>query len=106
MSLSEVLVVIIIAILVCDIKDLKFIIKEFYKLKKCFLEIRQEVLEPFEQELVSLQSHADELIDQDSLSEINFYLQKITALNQSYSGQYSLKEIKKYYHQLIVKQDE
>jgi hypothetical protein len=108
MSLSEILVVVIVAILICNPNDIKVIIQEFYKLKKYFLEIKykftREFTEPFEQELENLKLHAEDLKNQDLLSEMNFYLSKIAALDQSYDGQYSLSEIKKYYYQLITKQ--
>ena len=98
MSFGEIIVVAIIAILVCKPEDIKFIIKEFYKFKTYILELSQEISKPFVDEL--------EQLNPEVVEEINLYLEKITSLNKSYQGEYSLKAIKKYYYQLIKNKHE
>ena len=92
--------------MISQVRILKTLIKEFYKLKNYFFEIKQQVEDSFQQELESLKSNTSDLTEDNSLSELNFYLHKIAALNKNYNGEYSLKEVKKYYHQLIIKQNE
>lgn len=94
------IIVAIVAVLVCSPQDIKLIAQEFYKFKQYLLQLKQQLMKPIVQEL----EDAGDLQDQQSLEEINFYLAKIASLNERYSGQYTLEEVKSYYFQLIKKE--
>ena len=103
MSFNEILVIVLICVFVCKPQDIKLIIKSALKLKNQFLGLKEDVVAPIRQELEKIQQ--ENLLDQDTVNEINLYIEKITQLNQNYDGEYSLSAVKKYYHQLIIKQD-
>ena len=100
MSISEIIIVVIVAILVCSPEDIKLIAGECYKFKKYLLQLKQQIITPIIDELEGV----NDLQDKRSLEEMNFYLAKIASLNERYSGQYTLQEVKSYYFQLIKKQ--
>jgi Sec-independent protein translocase protein TatA len=106
MSLGEIIVIAVIAILICKPEDITLIIKEFYKLKNYFSEIKQEVTKPFIDTIEKIKLEDENLNQNETVDEINMYLQKITSLNESYQGEYSLKAIKQYYYQLIKNKNE
>jgi hypothetical protein len=101
MSLGEVVTIAIVAILFCKPEDIVFLIKSFYKIKDYFLKVKHEITTPFLDQINEIQSEAKDLANPETISEINLYLQKISMLNVSYQGEYSLKAIKQYYYQLI-----
>ena len=104
MSLGEIAIIIIVAILVCKPEDLKFMVKAFYRLKAYLQEIQQEIISPIQEEVEKIK--ASDLNTQEELEEMNFYLEKLTALNEKYSGDYSLPSVKKHYYKLIREKHE
>jgi hypothetical protein len=101
MSLGEVVTIAIVAILFCKPEDIVFLIKSFYKIKDYFLKIKHEITTPFIDQINEIESEAKDLVNPETVNEMNMYLQKISMLNASYQGEYSLEAIKKYYYQLI-----
>ena len=104
MSLGEIAIIIVVAILVCKPEDIKFMIKAFYKLKAYLQDIKQEIISPIQEEVEKIKS--TDLNTKKDLEEMNLYLEKITALNESYNGDYDLASIKKYYYKLIIEKHE
>ena len=66
--------------------------------------IKQEIIKPFQEEIEKIKSQ--DLNTQETIEEINLYLEKIASLNQSYNGEYTLDSIKKYYYKLIRDKNE
>jgi len=104
MSLGEIAIIIVVAILVCKPEDIKFMVKAFYRLKAYLQEIQQEIMGPIQEEVERLKS--SDLNAQEALEEMNLYLQKITELNERYSGDYNLPSVKKHYYKLIREKHE
>jgi len=104
MSLGEIAIIIVVAIFVCKPEDIKFMVKAFYRLKAYLQDIKQEIISPIQEEVEKIK--ASDLNTQEELEEMNFYLEKLTALNESYNGEYCLDSIKKYYHKLIREKHE
>lgn len=96
MSLLEVFVVILVALMLLKPKDVPVIIKIF---KKLFC-----IINDFKEEFLDYINSIDEkdIVSKD-VDKINFYLQKITSLGYGYNGDYNLEEIKSYYHEIILK---
>lgn len=103
MSFNEFLVIIALVVVVCRPEDIKSIIQGLFKLRDSLLDLKKDFLTPVIKEIEQIaQVELGELSD-ESIDEINFYIKKITSLNESYNGDYSLSEVKKYYHQLLHK---
>ena len=104
MSLGEIVIIILVSIFVCKPEDIKFMIKTFYKLKDYLQNIKQEIIKPIQKEVEEIKSV--DLSTQETIEEMNFYLEKIASLNESYKGEYCLESIKKHYYQLIKQNHE
>src|SRR5579884_2879727 len=96
MSFSELCVVLIVAIIIMKPEDIPVIVNKFKQIKVYFNNLKSDVITYFNKEL---QIEGREL--SKDIDEINFYLQKIASLNGEYEGDYSLKDIKNKYHQLV-----
>ena len=99
MSLGELFIVCLVAVLVCKPDDIKFIFKELYQLKAYISKIRDDVMGPINEEMKKIEVQNLK----DDIEQINFYLQKITDMNETYEGEYSLNSIRAYYEKLIKK---
>ncbi len=95
MSFAELLIVILLAILLIKPKDLPIIIR---KIKEIFLYINSFKKE-VSKELELLTSEEDH---QDSYAEINSYIKKIIELDETYTGEYKLSDVKAFYHKLLI----
>ncbi|MBP7190566.1 MAG: twin-arginine translocase TatA/TatE family subunit [Rickettsiaceae bacterium] len=88
MSLSEILVVLLVALFVIKPEDIPGIAKYIKKTLRYFRKIRSEIISAVED-------------DDHDVAEINKYLSKITAIGEKYEGSYDLEEIKAYYHKIL-----
>jgi hypothetical protein len=98
MSLGEVLVVAMVALLVMKPNDIAVILKKIQQLKAYLTNTKSEILSYIDKEL---QIDKNKL---DNLDELNFYLQKIISITGNYEGDYSIKQIKKRYHELVKRE--
>lgn len=98
MSLAEVLVVIMVALLVMQPNDIAVIITKTQQLKAYLAKTKREIFSYINKEL---QIDKNKL---DNLDELNFYLQKIITITGSYDGNYSIEQIKERYHQLVKRE--
>jgi Sec-independent protein translocase protein TatA len=99
MSLSELLVIVVVGVLLLKPEDLPKILCKLKELQTFISTTRKEIFSyiNFEEN-----GKASEL--KENISEVNFYLEKISGLGGEYEGEYSLDEIKKHYHYLVKKQ--
>ncbi len=88
MSFSEILLVLVVALLVMKPEDMPEIIRSYKKISSYFYKVKKEILSLFEDE-------------PDDVAEINKYLLKISSLDVKYDGEYKLQEIKSFYHKLL-----
>lgn len=86
MSIFELLVVFIVAILLIKPADIPHIAKNIRYIIKYIKSIQKDFFSYFE--------------DMDETEEINKYLTKIIELDGEYKGDYDLVEIRKYYQKL------
>ena len=96
MSLGEMLVVMLVALLVMKPEDIPTIIKKFRALRMYFSNIKNQTLSYIKKEL----EFDDDLL-KDDFEELNFYLQKIINIEGHYDGDYSVPKLKAKYNELI-----
>jgi Sec-independent protein translocase protein TatA len=98
MSLSELLVIFVVAFLVIKPVDLPKIVKKIKEFNRFFTKTKQEIVSYFDPETkkkdISLES---------DIEQINFYLEKIAKLGGEYEGEYSLDKIRERYHAVVKK---
>lgn len=95
MSFSEIIIVIIVAIIIIKPEDLPYIIRQIKKIRRFFYNIKDEFLGAIDQNLLE---------NDDSNAEteaINKYIEKILSLGEKYEGNYNLKDIREFYHKLL-----
>ena len=95
MSLFELLVVLIVAILVIKPEDLPLIIKKLQNFFDIITKTRAEIISYFSSD------QKEDTVENDNIDQINFYLKKIVNLGSTYEGEYSLTKIKAHYQELI-----
>jgi len=95
MSLSELLIIALVSMLVLKPEDLPKIVRKFKELKAFIAGIKQEIISHIDPE-----SKVPPKLE-DDLGQMNFYLEKITSLGGDYEGEYSIKEVKECYYQLV-----
>ena len=88
MSISEIALVLLVALLVVKPEDVPEIIKAFKKIFRYFHKIKKDIASIFEDEA-------------EDVGEINKYLLKISALDSKYEGDYTLEDIRAFYHKLL-----
>lgn len=89
MSISEILVVLLVALFVIKPEDIPAIAKYFKKMMRYFHKIRSDIMSAIDDD------------DEEDVTEINKYLSKIAAIGAKYEGNYNLKEIKAFYHKVL-----
>jgi Sec-independent protein translocase protein TatA len=96
MSFSEILIVILLAVIILKPEDYISLIKNLRSIYKYIRSFRLEI----ENEISKITEEDDNKI---SSEEVNFYIQKILELNEKYDGDYSLEDAKAQYHRLLLK---
>jgi Sec-independent protein translocase protein TatA len=93
MSISELLVIFVVAFLVLKPEDLPQIAKKLKDFYSFFTRTKTEIMSCFDL------NHQDTVVD--DLDQMNFYLEKIANLGRDYEGEYSLNNVKDYYQKII-----
>lgn len=99
MSLGELLVVAIVALLVTKPGDIPVLLKQLGSIKNYFTKIKNDLYA----EITSGTNLNDDLLT-DNVEEMNFYLEKILGVEGKYDGKYELSEIKSRYRKLMKEQ--
>jgi Sec-independent protein translocase protein TatA len=89
MSITEILVVLVVALFVVKPEDVPAIVKGFRKIKRYLSGLQHDVMSKLE--------------EPEDVDEMNKYLEKISALGVKYDGEYSLDEVKEKYISLLKK---
>lgn len=95
MSLFELLVIFIVAFLVIKPEDLPQIIKRIKSFYSFFAKTKTEISSYFDID------QKDDIVIDDDIDQINFFLEKITNLGGEYEGEYSVNKIRDYYQKLV-----
>ncbi len=96
LSFSEILLILLIAVLILKPEDLPTIMRYFLKLKKYVLEIGDY----FKKTLSEIEKNT---LNKDEISQINDYVKKINELGLIYDGEYNVDELRKYYLSAVKK---
>jgi len=99
MSLGEILVVMLIALMVTKPEDIPVIVKKIQQFKLYCLAIKKQLLLSINEGL-----NTDIDVIEHNTEQLNFYLQKIINIQGYYNGNYSISELKENYDRLIKKQ--
>ena len=99
MSIGEMLVILIVAILVMKPEDIPLLLKKTRQLKLYILQLRKDLKDHLDDNIINDQ----ELLKSD-ITEINLYLQKISDMGRHYIGDYSLDDIKTKYQSIIMQE--
>lgn len=87
MSITEILLILLVALLVLKPEDIPAILKNIRYIRRYFSRLHRDIMEQFE--------------EPDDVNEVNKYLEKIVELEGKYEGEYSLSVIKPYYYKLL-----
>ncbi|MFY9589296.1 Sec-independent protein translocase subunit TatA/TatB [Rickettsia endosymbiont of Halotydeus destructor] len=93
MSLGEIIVVILIALLVIKPEDIPIIMKKIHEIKSYFTNFRNKTIS-----YIINDDEGKEL--NEDIEQLNFYLQKVISINGKYDGDYTLEKVKQKYHVL------
>ncbi|MDX1916595.1 MAG: DUF2672 domain-containing protein [Rickettsiaceae bacterium] len=96
MSLGEIIVILIVAIIALKPSDYSNIAIYIRDLYKYYINFRRYL----EREIHNIANDAS--LEELQEEQINFYLQKIFEMNQRYNGEYSLEAIRKYYYKILL----
>jgi Sec-independent protein translocase protein TatA len=99
MSIGEIIVVLVVALLVIKPEDIPGILRQVKSLRGYFIKTKDSFLSEINKEL-----EIEDKSITDSVEEINFYLEKILSIEGKYEGPYELASIKNKYNELIKKQ--
>lgn len=95
MSITEIVLIIIVALVVIKPEDIPSILKKLKELYKYIISIKKQI----DKEISKI---TEEDKESEDLEKINFYLKKIMDLGETYEGDYSLSDVKAEYHKLIL----
>jgi hypothetical protein len=97
MSLGEILVVVLIAMIVTKPEDIPIIISKIQEFKLHYSSIKNRLLKYFTNDL----QIGDLQNDYKNLEQLNFYLERIINIQGYYDGNYLLPELKLKYNELL-----
>ncbi len=97
MSLGELFVIILVAVLVMKPTDLPIIINKARNLSSFLAKLKQEILHYFSDQFNITKTQEKTINIENKLSEINFYLERIIQIEGKYNGSYELDPIRKKY---------
>ena len=95
MSLFELLVICIVAFLVIKPEDLPQIVKKIKDFYNFFTKTKTEIISYFDLDQKS------DIVADDDIDQINFYLEKIANLGGGYEGEYSVSKVRDHYQKLV-----
>ncbi|RYE06042.1 MAG: hypothetical protein EOP33_02230 [Rickettsiaceae bacterium] len=98
MSISELIVILIVAIFVIKPEDIVTLLRKARQIKVHISSFRNNIINYLAEVTDVNEKHDDITDDKD---EINLYMQKISALGESYNGNYSSHEVRQAYHKLL-----
>jgi Sec-independent protein translocase protein TatA len=103
MSIFEILVVMIVALLVVKPEDMPKIISKLKELREFVTKTKKEIFSHFDPDIntKSLKNKSEDLSSQ--MEQMNYFLEKIGDLDSEYSGEYSLSSVKEHYRKLMNK---
>ncbi|MFK7973315.1 MAG: DUF2672 domain-containing protein [Rickettsiaceae bacterium] len=83
-------------------EDIPKILDKIRDIKLFITKTKQEIISHIDPDFADTNEQVNK-INTDEMEQINFYLARITNLDHQYNGEYSLRDIKDYYQQIIAK---
>lgn len=99
MSFLEILVILIVALFTIKPEDIPLILRKVKSVQSNLEQAKKNLWTYFSETETNL-SLEKEITE---FSQLNFYLEKIAALEAEYQGDYQLESVKEYYRQLMNK---
>ncbi|WP_316353359.1 Sec-independent protein translocase subunit TatA/TatB [Candidatus Trichorickettsia mobilis] len=99
MSLGELLVIVLVALFVLKPEDIPVILNKIKQFKLFCSNLKDQAIS-----YIDPQDNNKNQELTTNITEINFYLEKIIALQDNYQGEYSLEQIKSKYQELVQKE--
>lgn len=96
LSLAEILVILLIAILVAKPSDISFIIKKIRQIKKTINSYQTSLNNFIENQFEDIETN----LSIEDKNNINYFLKKIIDLKGKYEGKYDIESIKKEYEKI------
>ena len=104
MSIFEIITIIIVAIFVIKPEDIPVIVKKLKELKNYITSTKNELYSHIESEIGTINDSVTHETDfEKNIEQINFYLKKISLLDNEYQGKYHIDDIKAHYRKLMNK---
>lgn len=100
MSLFEILVILFVAFLLIKPEDFPKVLEKLKEVNNFLMKTKKEIFSH-----IDLSSNSNEINSkvEENIEQINFYLEKISSLGESYEGEYSLEKIRDHYQKLVKK---
>lgn len=95
MSMFELLVIFMVAFFVMKPEDLPLIIEKIRDFYNFLTRAKMEISSYFDLD------QKDDIVTDNNLEQINFYLEKIANLGGKYDGKYSVNKIRDHYQKLV-----
>jgi Sec-independent protein translocase protein TatA len=103
MSLFEILVILIVALLVVKPEDMPKIISKLKELREFVTKTKKEIFSHLDPDIDTkfFKDNSEDLNSQ--MEQMNYFLEKIGDLDSEYSGEYSLSAVKEHYRKIMNK---
>jgi len=100
MSLFEILVILIVALLVVKPEDVPQIVSKLKELRAFVTNTKKEIFSHFDPDTNTKSKKLSEDLS-SQIEQMNFYLEKIGDLDSEYKGEYSLAPVKEHYRKVM-----
>lgn len=101
MSLFEILVILVVALLVVKPEDIPQIISKLKELRLFVSNTKKEIFSHFDPDIKDKSSKVFSEDMENQMDQMNFYLEKIGDLDSEYNGEYSLASVKEHYRKVM-----
>lgn len=98
-SIGEIIIVAIIALLVVKPDDIPVLLRSVFNIRDKFSSLVHNVKGSVDSALASVHDE----ISGDEFEEVNIYLKKIMQSGKEYKGDYTLSSVKAFYHRSIIR---
>lgn len=93
MGISEIIVILLVAVLLAKPDDIPNLAKKIKQTRKYFNNLKSDIISHFDLEEEKFEDH----------DKINYYLEKIASHGETYDGEYDLEQVKKHFNSIISK---
>ena len=95
MSLAEIVIVLVVALLCLKPEDISFLIKQVRQVMQLLNNVKNEVFGMLDSE-----DNNDHHIGEDNIELMNYYLERIVQIDGEYNGEYNINALKSHYNKI------